>query len=268
MKKIKGVKMLVFGLVIGLFMTSTAVFAVSSIRSATFNDVGIIFNGEQMELPMPLISVITEENPDAFSNYMPVRAVLEAMGYVVGWDGSNVLVTSPAADEPTEEQRSTDVAQEEEVEYVPRIYHVGETAVMENASIRLLEVSRQEIFEIENLEYRGRAHPIPGNNLLVIIFEVTTHNPSLHHDGRWDTWGFLHSVITDSGLELRGLANRHRKFDFHVTSFDYNSPHTLIMFTDVPLEEEAAYIVFSDRYRSSATRSSWDIYNFVRFNIQ
>jgi hypothetical protein len=90
MKKIKGVKLFVTGLVAGILVSAgITVAATSVIRSAAFNDVAMTFNSQGLNLDVPLISVITEANPDVASNYMPARAVLEAMGYIVEWDGEN-----------------------------------------------------------------------------------------------------------------------------------------------------------------------------------
>jgi len=96
MRKLKNVKMLLAGLVIGILLAGTTVFAAGAIGSATFNNTSVVFNGQQLDLAMPLISVVLEGETNA-SNYMPVRAVLEAMGYDVDWDGANnaVLVTMP-----------------------------------------------------------------------------------------------------------------------------------------------------------------------------
>jgi len=99
MKKFKIAKLLVVGFVLGFLLMGTTILATGTIRSATFNSNIVIFNGTQLNLDMPLISVVLEESPDFSSNYMPVRAVLEAMGYTVGWDGENsaILITSPVA---------------------------------------------------------------------------------------------------------------------------------------------------------------------------
>jgi len=97
MKKIRSVKMLVIGLIVGILLSSATAFAATAISTATFNSTKVVFNGNDLDLAMPLISVITADNPEFASNYMPVRTVLEAMGYVVDWDGANnaVLVSSP-----------------------------------------------------------------------------------------------------------------------------------------------------------------------------
>lgn len=104
MRKIKNIKSFTLGLVIGLLVaTGATVFATNAIRSATFNDTRIIFNGEELELAMPMISVVTEANPYGVSNFMPVRAALEAMGYIVDWDGERNAVLVSAIDNLSDE---------------------------------------------------------------------------------------------------------------------------------------------------------------------
>ena len=122
MKKIKNAKMFITGLVVGLLLAGTTVLAANAIASATFNDTRVIFNGEMLELPLPLISVITEANPYAISNYMPVRAVLEAMGYVVDWDGENnaILVSTPQAITPQAGYISLDEVMETPIPFIPQ----------------------------------------------------------------------------------------------------------------------------------------------------
>ncbi|MCL2396568.1 MAG: copper amine oxidase N-terminal domain-containing protein [Defluviitaleaceae bacterium] len=102
MEKLRNVKGFVVGLIVGVLLVGTTVLASGAIASATFNTNRVIFDGVELDLDMPLVSIVTEENPGFFSNYMPVRAVLEAMGYSVDWDGANnaVLVSSEATEQP------------------------------------------------------------------------------------------------------------------------------------------------------------------------
>ena len=98
LKRFSGVKGFVCGLLIGTIGITTVFASAGGIRSAVFNSNIIVFNGEQLELSQPMISVINEGEHDA-RNFMPVRAVLEAMGYEVDWDGSRnaVIVNSRGA---------------------------------------------------------------------------------------------------------------------------------------------------------------------------
>ena len=91
----------VVGIVVGamLFAGITAL-AVGEIIGANYaHESSVIFDGEVLELPVPLIAVVDSENPGFLVNYMPVRGVLEAMGYIVTWDPDNndVLVDTPIA---------------------------------------------------------------------------------------------------------------------------------------------------------------------------
>ncbi len=89
-------KKFVAGLLVGLLISTTAVFGAGVIKSAQYNTNKVIFNGETLALNQPLISVVEEGSSNA-SNYMPVRAVLEGMGYTVNWDDTQkaVVVDSP-----------------------------------------------------------------------------------------------------------------------------------------------------------------------------
>lgn len=78
------------GVVIGVVGLTTA-FAAGSIKTATFNENQVIYNGQTLTLSQPMVSVVKEGEKNA-SNYMPVRAVLEAMGYTVDWDSSKNAV--------------------------------------------------------------------------------------------------------------------------------------------------------------------------------
>lgn len=73
------------------------VFGAGSIQSAAFNANKVTLDGKALDLSsQPMVSVV-KDGETAFSNYMPVRGVLEQMGYKVDWDSENstVVVTSP-----------------------------------------------------------------------------------------------------------------------------------------------------------------------------
>jgi hypothetical protein len=77
-------------------ISTTGAFASGSIRGASFNDYTVNINGADVDLQDDMmISVLrgTEAHPQF---YMPLRAVLEHMGYFVGWDGeqSSVIIAS------------------------------------------------------------------------------------------------------------------------------------------------------------------------------
>lgn len=107
MKRLKSAKMFVVGFLACLLLVGTTVIAANAITSATFNANRVIFNGQELNLDMPLVSIVTADNPGFFSNYMPVRAVLEAMGYAVDWDSINNAVIVTNQQVPPQDQVQT-----------------------------------------------------------------------------------------------------------------------------------------------------------------
>ena len=105
MGKIKNLKTLAAGMIIGVVLTIGAtVFATEVILSATYNENTVIYNGVELELSSPLISIVNESTPQFASNYMPVKAVLEAMGYEVGWSEADRAISITSSEpEPTPE---------------------------------------------------------------------------------------------------------------------------------------------------------------------
>ena len=68
----------------------------TTLRASEFNTTTLFFNGSQIDLSgQNMINVWKDEEPYP-RNYMPVRTVLECMGYGVAWDGAeqSVLVMS------------------------------------------------------------------------------------------------------------------------------------------------------------------------------
>lgn len=94
-------KSLFAGLIIGS-MGISSVFASNLlyIKSAQFNKTKIIYNGKELDISStPMISVIKEGETN-INNYMPVRSVLEQLGYNVSWDSSknSIIVTDNIID--------------------------------------------------------------------------------------------------------------------------------------------------------------------------
>lgn len=83
-------KSFIMGAIVATVGTAT-VFAAGGIKSAEYNQSKVFFDGKEIELSSPMISVV-KEGETAFSNYMPVRTVLEAMGYEVEWDAATQAV--------------------------------------------------------------------------------------------------------------------------------------------------------------------------------
>ncbi|MDR2899222.1 MAG: copper amine oxidase N-terminal domain-containing protein [Clostridiales bacterium] len=66
----------------------------AQIPDVYYNTNSIIYNGKRLPIKRPLITVTDETGAQV--NYMPVRGVLESLGYVVGWDADtgSVMVLS------------------------------------------------------------------------------------------------------------------------------------------------------------------------------
>lgn len=88
------------GVIVATIGVST-VFAASGIKSALFNTNKVFYEGREIDITTtPMLSVI-KEGETASSNYMPLRAVLEEMGYEVRWDGNAKAVYIEKAELPT-----------------------------------------------------------------------------------------------------------------------------------------------------------------------
>lgn len=90
-------KSLSAGCIIGALGVTTVI-AVPAIKSASFNSHKVVFDGKQLNLSnAPMIS-ITKNDDNNIANYMPLRSVVEQMGYDVQWDDakSTVFINSVA----------------------------------------------------------------------------------------------------------------------------------------------------------------------------
>lgn len=84
------VKSLVVGLIIGM-VGITTVFAASGIKSAVFSNAKITLDGHSVPLTKSLIAVVKDNEKDA-SLYMPVRELMEYIGYNVNWNKETLTV--------------------------------------------------------------------------------------------------------------------------------------------------------------------------------
>lgn len=70
----------------------TGVLAASTIKSVEFNSNRVVFEGTEIDMSQsPMLSVV-KEGETAINNYMPLRSVLEAIGYEVSWNGESKTV--------------------------------------------------------------------------------------------------------------------------------------------------------------------------------
>lgn len=84
-------KSFIIGIIVGTISVST-VFASGGIKLASFNTNKVIFNDVELDLKESQMISIVKDGEENASNYMPVRAVLEQMGYNVEWDGEKGAV--------------------------------------------------------------------------------------------------------------------------------------------------------------------------------
>lgn len=103
------------GLLVGFLLAfSVSLYAstVPSIKSAQFApDIKLIVNGEAIDTP--IVSVVTVENPGYMTNYVPARALSEALGATVTWDGANrtINVDTEAAIQSAPATQSTPITE-------------------------------------------------------------------------------------------------------------------------------------------------------------
>lgn len=88
-------KKIISGFILGMFLTSIiTVFSASAIKSAMFNDI-IKLEVDGKPVNSELVTVVLDGQENG-SNYVPARALVEAMGGNVEWDGVNkkIVVTT------------------------------------------------------------------------------------------------------------------------------------------------------------------------------
>ena len=96
MKNSKSLKTLVAGIVIGVtLVVPLTSFATGTILKAEYNSIKVNYAGYDLELSAPLITIIDAENPANAVNYMPVRTILEEMGYEVHWNEAEKSIDMP-----------------------------------------------------------------------------------------------------------------------------------------------------------------------------
>lgn len=87
-------KALVSGIITGiLIMCGCAVYAAGGLRYAVYNGSKVIYNSRLLNLNGKRLVSAAKDKERYASNYMPARAVFEAMGYEVGWNPETNTVT-------------------------------------------------------------------------------------------------------------------------------------------------------------------------------
>lgn len=88
------IKSAILGFIIGTIGITTA-FASTGIESAIISNAKVTYNGHNVKLNNSLVAIVKENEKDA-SLYMPIRELLEYLGYDVNWDNkeSTVVISS------------------------------------------------------------------------------------------------------------------------------------------------------------------------------
>jgi len=98
LKYLKRLRGFICGLIVGAAGVTMVFSAAASggIKSAVFNSNKVILDGKELYLNGQQMVSIVKDGDINMANFMPVRGVLEAMGYTVDWDGvkKSVIVTS------------------------------------------------------------------------------------------------------------------------------------------------------------------------------
>lgn len=84
------VKSIALGFIIGT-VGITSVFASDGIKSATLSNAKVTLDEVSVPLKNSLIEIVKDDEKGA-RLYMPVRELLEYLGYIVNWDGTNDTV--------------------------------------------------------------------------------------------------------------------------------------------------------------------------------
>lgn len=95
------VKSLLVGFIIGTLGVTT-IFASTGIKSAVLSNAKITLDGVYIPLNKPFVAV-TKDNEHSASLYMPVRELLEFLGYSVSWDGIKDTVTLVSKEKKADE---------------------------------------------------------------------------------------------------------------------------------------------------------------------
>jgi hypothetical protein len=128
-KKFFNCKGFIFGLLIGAIATIgiTNVFAAEEIKSAKYEEIKVSFNNSIIPLKNSFVSVVKNGENDA-KMYMPLREILQYMGYDVEWNGSKKSINiSNAAIDSTSSVENTKIEKtiDNNIEKTDSIYDSG-----------------------------------------------------------------------------------------------------------------------------------------------
>ncbi len=228
-------KKFIMGLFTGLAITTTAVFGSNLIKSAEYNTSKIVFDGVELDTAgQPMVS-IQEEGVSGTKNYMPVRSVLEQMGYNVTWDGTNntVIIKSTSninnTDSVNTEDKTNNVIADVSKD---NIYNINEKIVFtDNTEIKILNTY--------TTDSAGTFSADDGETFYAMEMEVTAKsNPE---SGQyWTPPYFIDSVKTDEGVVYN------QPMSFGESKIYPNEKVTFTVYMSIPDDATVSEIIASN----------------------
>lgn len=96
--KIINIKSFIMGLIIGI-VGITSVFGAGIIKSVEYTDCTFMINGEEINLNNPFVSIVKQGESNS-NLYMPIREVLQKLGYNVQWYENNNTIDISTSQNP------------------------------------------------------------------------------------------------------------------------------------------------------------------------
>ena len=91
------------GILLGIICAFSVVYAsdnIAKIKSAEYNNFLVFYDNDEIDLNGKKLVSIVNENENIMTNYMPLRAILESLGYAVVWDEQPTYPPNGPAGDP------------------------------------------------------------------------------------------------------------------------------------------------------------------------
>lgn len=109
-------KKFVCGLLVGIMLTlGITTYAIPEIKEAKFSpDIALVVNGERLDTE--IVSVVTTDKPGYMTNYVPARALSEALGATVTWDGKSRIISVDTVKKDVANNATTPITQTQSID--------------------------------------------------------------------------------------------------------------------------------------------------------
>jgi len=147
------IKSFAFGLIVATIGLTT-VFASTGIKSATFNENKVIFNGKELDIRSTQMISVIKDGESNVNNYMPVRTILEQMGYTVEWDGVNkaVIITGQRENESvTNTHTSSSYDNNEKIRLYSDMNLPSVKMTVKNSELTGVKYNEEEYYSVKEL---------------------------------------------------------------------------------------------------------------------